>query len=202
MPKQPVGDEFAREMRAAWFRYLDAIQPFRPALHRYCRRITGNIWDAEDLLQETLLRGFATIGRGDLHGEVSRVGNPRAYLFRTATNLWIDSMRHRRSELERETAVAEDVESTPEKTATARQAAAFLVQATGPQERAAFLLKDVFEFSLQETADMLSTTVGAVKSALSRARGSLGSRSALQGPTSVQGLNAASGRIPRGAPGG
>jgi RNA polymerase sigma-70 factor (ECF subfamily) len=170
MAEQAIGDEFAREMRAAWFRYLDAIESLRPALHRYCRRITGNVWDAEDLLQETLLRGFATIGRGDLHGEVSRVGNPRAYLFRTATNAWIDSVRHRQAESERERAAAGREAASAEDTIATRQAAAALIERWTPQERAALLLKDVFEFSLAEVADMLSTTVGAVKSALSRAR--------------------------------
>lgn len=51
-----------------------------------------------------------------------------------------------------------------------------LFQTLHPQERAAILMKDVFDLSLEETATMLSTTVGAVKSALSRARGRLDGR--------------------------
>ena len=88
-------DDTARLLRRAWFDYLDAIEPLRTPLHAYGLRLTGSVWDAEDLVQETLLKGFAMIGRGDLHGPGSPVANARAYLFRTATNLWIDGERRR-----------------------------------------------------------------------------------------------------------
>jgi len=54
-----------------------------------------------------------------------------------------------------------------------RAAGAALFDRTSPQERAAVVLKDVFDFSLAETADILATTPGAVKAALSRGRGKL-----------------------------
>jgi DNA-directed RNA polymerase specialized sigma24 family protein len=46
--------------------------------------MTGNIWDAEDLLQDTLLRGYGAIGRGDVTSREAHVKGPRAYLFRIA----------------------------------------------------------------------------------------------------------------------
>src|SRR5262245_40583038 len=46
-------DDLRDETRTAWQRYLDLLTPFRPELHRYCRRLTGNVWDAEDLVQDT-----------------------------------------------------------------------------------------------------------------------------------------------------
>src|SRR5208283_3796689 len=95
MAQSPVSDDTAKMLRETWFRYLDAIEPIRPALYRYCRRMTRDIWDAEDLAQETLLKGFGAIGRGDLATEWSRVKNSRGYLFRIATNLWIDQVRRR-----------------------------------------------------------------------------------------------------------
>src|SRR5262249_31781759 len=55
----------------------------------------------------------------------------------------------------------------------AREAAGTLIAALSPQERAAVVLKDVFDFSLEEIAEALSTTVGAVKAALHRGRGKL-----------------------------
>ncbi len=55
----------------------------------------------------------------------------------------------------------------------AREAAGSLVARLAPQERAALVLKEVFDFSLEETAEALSTTVGAVKAALHRGRGKL-----------------------------
>ena len=93
MADAELPDALRDELRAAWHRYLDLVAPLRPALHRYCRRLTGNLWDAEDLVQETLLRAFGTLG--SLH---QRVENPRAYLFRAATNVWIDTLRRRGTE--------------------------------------------------------------------------------------------------------
>ena len=66
MAEPPISDQTAKLLREAWYRYLDTIEPARPPLYRYCRRITGDIWDAEDLLQDTLLRGFGAIGRGEV----------------------------------------------------------------------------------------------------------------------------------------
>src|SRR6185437_16032469 len=54
-----------------------------------------------------------------------------------------------------------------------REAAGTLLVALSPQERAAVVLKDVFDFSLEEIAESLGTTVGAVKTALHRGRGKL-----------------------------
>ena len=96
-------DETARAMRGLWFAFLDEIEPLRPKLHAYCLRLTGSIFDAEDLAQETLLRAFAAIGQGDLSAGASPISNARAWLSRIATNLWIDSIRA----ADRRTATAE-----------------------------------------------------------------------------------------------
>src|SRR5208282_807323 len=56
MAQEPVSDQTAKLLREAWFRFLDAIEPVRPSLYRYCRRMTRDVWDAEDLLQDTLLK--------------------------------------------------------------------------------------------------------------------------------------------------
>ena len=171
MSHQHASDEMARQLRTAWFTYLDTIEPVRPALYRYCRRLTRDVWDAEDLLQETLLRGFGAIGRGDLHGDDSRVKDTRAYLFRIATNLWIDQLRRKEVRFGRP-----DIPKpspAPEQAVTTREAAAKLLTQASPQQRAAIVLKDVFDFTAEEIAVMLSTTVGAVKSALHRGRTNL-----------------------------
>src|SRR5437879_5902967 len=95
MAQEPVSDATAKALREAWFRFLDTIEPIRPALYRYCRQVTGDIWNAEDLLQDTLLKGFGAIGRGEVTSKSARVKSPRAYLFRIATNLWVDLVRRR-----------------------------------------------------------------------------------------------------------
>jgi RNA polymerase sigma-70 factor, ECF subfamily len=172
MTESPFTDEAARAMRRAWFDFLDLVEPFRPELHRYCLRLTGEVWSAEDLCQDTLLRGFGAIGRGDLHGEPARMKSPRAYLVRTATNLWIDQLRHRRHEA----GAAPDpppAAADAETLAQVREAGAALFATGAPQERAAIVLRDAFDFSIEEIAELISTTPGAVKSALHRGRAKL-----------------------------
>jgi len=144
------------------------IAPLRPALHGYCRRLTRTLWDAEDLVQDTLLRAFGHLGFIN-----HAIRNPRAYLLRTATNVWIDELRRRERETpmppsEREAAATQDAD--PETASDVRAAGARLLQRLSPQERAALLLKEMFEMTLEEIAEVLATTTGAVKSALHRGR--------------------------------
>lgn len=154
------------QARAAWHSYIDFFVPFRPELFRYCRRLTGDVWDAEDLVQETMLNGFGVLGR------VNSVVNPSGYLVRIATNLWLDAVRRREvaeraAERERDEQVTNQAKADP---GEVRHAAAALMHMLGPQERAAFLLKEVFDMSLEQIAEVLATSVGAVKAALHRGR--------------------------------
>ncbi len=169
----PVNDETARALRRLWFDYLDVIAPFRPRLHSYCLKLTGSIFDAEDLLQETLLKGFSSIGRGEFASE--HVPDPRAYLCRIATNAWIDEQR-KRIRAERSAALEPSGGATREITPITPALGAALFARASPQARAAVVLKDVFDFSLEEIADVLSTSTGAVKSALHRGRERLSER--------------------------
>ncbi len=66
-------------------RFLDLYEPLRPELYRYCRHLTRSPWDADDLVQDALFRGFATLGCMN-----EPPPHPRAWLFRVASNLWID----------------------------------------------------------------------------------------------------------------
>lgn len=170
-------DEVRGRAQRAWARYVDVLAPFRPDLHRYCRKLTGDLWDAEDLVQETVLRGFATLGQVQ-----QTIENPRGYLVRIATRLWIDAARRRGTEARRAPELAPAAgPPAPDVAAHARDAAGALLQRLSPQERAAFLLKEVFEMSLDEIATTLSTSTGAVKAALHRARERTGA--ALDEPT-------------------
>jgi RNA polymerase sigma-70 factor (ECF subfamily) len=171
MADPELPDAMRDELRAAWHRYLDLLAPLRPGLFAYCRRLTGDVWDAEDLVQDTLLRAFGVLGR--LHQEIR---NPRAYVLRTATHLWIDALRRRGTETA--SVVAQAIEPprpapSPEQSGAVREAGAALLRRLAPQERAAIVLKEVFDLSLEETAMVLETTLGAVKAALHRARARL-----------------------------
>jgi len=168
MAELELTDEMRAQAQAGWRRYVDLTAPFRPDLHRYCRKLTGNLWDAEDLVQDALLRGFAVLSA--VHQPIA---NPRGYLVRIATNLWLDTVRRRAVEREAVDAAGRTaVASTPVPSlgAEARSASARLLQRLSPQERAAVVLKEVFDMTLEEIAEALRTTVGAVKAALHRGR--------------------------------
>ncbi len=170
------------DVRGPWRRFVDDIAPLRPDLFRYCRGLTGNVWDAEDLLQDALLRTFGALGKND-----AELAHPRAYLTRVATHLWFDRLRRLR--LERIQASRAETDPTapddPAQVVAVRAAAAALFQALPPRERAAVLLKDVMDFSLEETAALLRSTVGAVKSALHRGRATLAAAQAAPRPAAA-----------------
>jgi RNA polymerase sigma-70 factor (ECF subfamily) len=160
-------NELPRSVQTSWHEFLGTYESLRPELYRYCRHLTRSPWDAEDLAQDTLARAFVTLGQ--MMGDSPP--NPRAWLFRVASNLWIDRVRRQRRE-EPLVADARDTRAASDPQA-AREAAGTLLTVLSPQERAAVVLKDVLDLSLEESADALSTTVGAVKAALHRARGKL-----------------------------
>jgi RNA polymerase sigma-70 factor (ECF subfamily) len=161
------------DTRTAWHVYLDSLNAFRPDFFGFCLKLTRDVWDAEDLAHDALIRGFATLGV--VHQDVKK---PRAYLLRIAANLWIDRVRRRaleRDVLESgDTAVAEPTApAAPDRGVDLRKAGAALMERLTTQERAAVLLKDLFDLSLEEAAGILATSVGAVKTALHRGRGRL-----------------------------
>jgi len=178
-PESPFAVQ--KDVRVPWRKYLDELAPLRPELHRYCVRLTGNVWDGEDLVQEALLRVFGQLGK--LDADLERLEHPRAYLVRTATRIWID--QRRRAAREREVLEVERREGeggaaggasrigNPGRAPEVREAAGQLLAQLAPRERAAVLMKDVLDLSLEETARVLHTTVAAVKAALQRGRGRL-----------------------------
>ncbi len=157
----------SEDVKSSWQRFLDTFEPLRPDLYRYCRYLTRSPWDAEDLVQDAMARGFVTLGT--LFHELA---SPRAWMFRVATNLWIDRTRRQQRERASLAAAPGDPVATVEPRGP-REAAGTLLAQLAPQERAAVVLKDVFELSLEDIAAALSTTVGAVKAALHRGRGKL-----------------------------
>jgi RNA polymerase sigma-70 factor (ECF subfamily) len=152
-------------VKGSWHRFLDVYEPLRPELYRYCRHLTGSPWDAEDMAQDALARAFVTLACMKEAPE-----NPRAWLFRVASNLWLNHVRHVR---DRPGAAMPPEPATSDDPRAAREAAGTLLAQLSPQERAAVVLKDVFDLSLSEIAAALATTPGAIKAALHRGRGKL-----------------------------
>jgi RNA polymerase sigma-70 factor, ECF subfamily len=166
-----MSTDLSDSVKESWHRFLDVFEPLRPELYKYCRYLTRSAWDAEDLVQDAMARAFVTLGC--LFREPPP--NPRAWLFRVASNLWIDRTRR----------MHEFTGEIPERTVQPeervdRGTAATLIGRLAPQERAAVVLKDVFDFTLNEIAEALSTSVGAVKAALHRGRGKLATPEAPQ----------------------
>jgi RNA polymerase sigma-70 factor (ECF subfamily) len=169
MAEQEQGFSVNKDVRGPWRAFIDEIAPLRPDLHRYCCGLTGSIWDGEDLAQDVLMRVFAQMGKNNPDLE-----NPRAYLIRTATHLWIDRLRRAKLERAHADSLAAEAKEAAEPNAdqlrAVREAASHVFLTLAPQERAAVLMKDVLDLSLEETAAMLRTSAGAVKAALHRGR--------------------------------
>jgi len=167
-PNHPFPTGLPETVRSSWHGFLETYEPLRSELYRYCRHLTRSPWDAEDLAQDTMSRAFVTLAQMGHAPE-----HPRAWLFRVASNLWIDQRRRRREEPMGDALESTSSTQAPADAASSREAAGTLLGALSPQERAAVVLKDAFEFSLDEVAETLATTTGAVKAALHRGRGKL-----------------------------
>jgi len=172
MTDSEINTELKSRLRRSWHEFLDVVSPIRPQLHQYCFRLTGNVWDAEDLCQDALVKAFGYLGRID-----DPVRNPRAYLVKTATTVWLDSMR-RQSTADTVLRNAETLAptSTPAATAAVQDAGRHILSHLTRRQTAAILMKDVFEMSLSECAEVLETNEGAIKSLLSRARNNLATK--------------------------
>ena len=185
------------------------IEPYRQELRLHCYRLTGSLHEAEDLVQETLLRAwlrFATF-RG--------TASLRTWLYTIATNPCLDLLRKRpaRSLPPAVFPAADprapfpvpgveaswlepfpadwlaDASSDPEARYTRSESVslAFLaaLQLLPPRQRAIVILRDVLDWRAAEVAPLLGVTVSATNSALHRARVTLGQHYHAEGSAAV-----------------
>jgi RNA polymerase sigma-70 factor (ECF subfamily) len=133
--------------------------------------MTGSITDGEDVVQDAIFRAYRSLDAFD----DSRPLAP--WLFRIAHNHCIDFLRSRGVREEAEAAAAEPdfIEPGDPLGPAVGPAIEHLVLSLPPKERACVLLKDVFEYSLEEVAELVDSTVGGVKAALNRGRSKLAS---------------------------
>jgi RNA polymerase sigma-70 factor (ECF subfamily) len=153
-------------MMEARNRFMQLVDELRPELHRYCARMTGSVFDGEDILQDTLAKAYYALG------QMPEPPNLKPWLFRIAHNTAIDFLK--RSERKNVDLVPDVPErAEPEETgvdpALVEAALAVFIELP-PVQRSAVILKDVLGQSLEEVAATTGTTVGAVKAALSRGR--------------------------------
>ncbi|HUC58917.1 MAG TPA: sigma-70 family RNA polymerase sigma factor [Streptosporangiaceae bacterium] len=161
----------------------------------YCYRMLGSPFDAEDAVQDTMVRAWREIERFEGRSSL------RTWLYRIATNVCIDMLRKRKRRMVpmdlQPPARAEGVEipaplaestwvlpipdarifdssADPAGQVVARETVrlAFIaaLQRLTPRQRATLILRDVLQFSAIETAELLDTTVASANSALQRAR--------------------------------
>jgi RNA polymerase sigma-70 factor (ECF subfamily) len=154
---------------ARYVAFLETITHLRASLHRYCSRMTGSVLDGEDIVQEALFQAYRKLDSFDDHRPLS------PWLFRIAHNRCIDFLRRRqvRQEAEAEVVVPDSVAPVEPSGPALGRAVEFLVLTLPPKERACVLLKDVFDYTLEEIAELVDSSVGGVKAALNRGRSKL-----------------------------
>src|SRR5216117_1466023 len=152
--------------QARYLAFLETIAHLRPKLHRYCSRMTGSVVDGEDVLQEALFQAYRKLDTFDDDRPLA------PWLFRIAHNRCIDFVRRRevRENAEAGAATPDSVAPVDPPGPGLGRAVEHLVLTLPPMERACVLLKDVFDYSLEEIAEFIDSTVGGVKAALNRAR--------------------------------
>jgi RNA polymerase sigma-70 factor (ECF subfamily) len=154
---------------ARYLAFLETITNLRPSLHRYCARMTGSVLDGEDVVQEALFEAYRKLDQFDDRRPLS------PWLFRIAHNRCIDLLRRRNVRSEAEVAVMKPDRVMPVGPTghEVGRAVEHLVLSLPPKERACVLLKDVFDYTLEEIAELVDSTVGGVKTALNRGRSKL-----------------------------
>ena len=159
--------------------FSDLVSHYERRVFRMAKQITQNDDDAEDVLQETFLKAYTHLDNFQ--------GNSKFYtwLVRIAVNEALMKLRKRRSdktvpldepidtgedEMVREIAVWDE---NPEDSYSREELAHILdeaIQSLKPAYRTVFLLRDIEEMSIEETAEVLNLSISAVKSRLLRAR--------------------------------
>jgi RNA polymerase sigma-70 factor, ECF subfamily len=131
--------------------------------------MTGSVMDGEDVVQEALFQAYRKLETFD----DSRPLKP--WLFQIAHNRCLDFLRRREVREQAEAAAIEPDTVNPSEPVgpLVDRAVEHMVLALPPKERACVLLKDVFDYSLEEIAELVDSTVGGVKAALNRGRSKL-----------------------------
>ena len=158
--------------------YDDLYDQLRPRAFGIAYQMLGSVSEAEDVVQEAFLRMHQTLQRDE------PIASPRAYIATLVTRLAIDQLRSARARRERYVGewLPEPLVTDPSPAEHAETAdslsLAFLVllESLSPQQRAAFLLREVFEYPYAEVAEFIGTDVDSTRHLVARARNHLRER--------------------------
>jgi RNA polymerase sigma-70 factor (ECF subfamily) len=166
----------------------DALEQHRRELTGYCYRMLGSAFDAEDAVQETMVRAWRSLDRFEGRSAL------KSWLYRIATNVCFDALagRERRARpmdlgpaqeplFENLAELPEVTWITPlptpdelaEQRDTLRLAFVAALQHLPPKQRAALILCEVLKWQATEAAELLETSVASINSTLQRARATL-----------------------------
>jgi RNA polymerase sigma-70 factor, ECF subfamily len=191
VPRAPAGEQSvllkaARSGDQQAFGQL--VEPYRRALTIHSYRMLGSPHDAEDIVQETLLRAWRNLGSYEPRAPLS------SWLYRIATNASLDEIERRPRrpmpvEPYPDTPLAESDAPTYDPAAryALREGLEFgllrAIQQLPGRQRAVLILRDVLGWTSPEVADLLETSVAAVNSALQRARATIDESIPAAGPS-------------------
>jgi RNA polymerase sigma-70 factor, ECF subfamily len=189
---------------------VQELEQYRGELRGYCYRMLGSAFDADDAVQETLVKAWQALDRFEGRSSI------RSWLYRIATNVCLDALRSRERRAQPmdlsmpvpattppgdplpeavwiEPMPDADVappEGDPAQravfTETIRLAFVAALQALPPRQRAVLILREVLCWQASEVAELLDTSVASVNSALQRARATLGSSDLTEGDRPIR----------------
>jgi RNA polymerase sigma-70 factor, ECF subfamily len=198
-PERELVDAARRGDEGA-FRRL--VEPQHADMHAHCYRMLGSVHDADDALQEALLRAWRGLGRFESRSSL------RSWLYRIATNVCLDALKKRpKRVLPMDYGPPADLHDAPgeplptsvwvepypdgqlgladgyavpearyERRESVELAFIAALQHLPPRQRAVLILREVLGFSAREVAQTLETTVASVNSSLQRARAAIDER--------------------------
>src|SRR5438067_1299236 len=168
------------------------LEQHRSELTAYCYRMLGSPFDAEDAVQDTLVRAWKNLDKFEERSSL------RSWLYRIATNVCLDMLKSPQGRARpmdlgpAQAPIEENLHTEPEATwleplpdpadaavakDTIRLAFVAALQHLPPRQRATLILCEVLRWQATEVAELLQTSVASVNSALQRARATLAASS-------------------------